>query len=165
MAGVRHLAAILALALLAAAPVVEAAPAAPGVRVKLLDGRTFDSRSALGKKVVVLRFQSSYCKPCVKESPALSRLTGRYGPRGVEVLALHVQDTAADVRRFMRAEKPGYGIGLDPKLGIGNRYGFTGTPYTVVIDKKGEIVARLVGEGALAKLPHILDDALTPGRR
>ena len=165
MAGVRPLAAILFLALLAAVPVVEAAPAAPSVRVKLLDGRTFDSRSALGKKVVVLRFQSSYCKPCVKESPALSRLTERYGPRGVEVLALHVQDTAADVRRFMRAEKPGYGIALDPKLGIGNRYGFTGTPYTVVIDKKGEIVARIVGEGALAKLPRILDDALTPGRR
>jgi peroxiredoxin len=165
MAGVSHLVAFLALVVLAAVPLAEAAPAAPGVRVKLLDGRTFDSRSALGKKVVVLRFQASYCKPCVKESAALSRLTERYGPRGVEVLALHVQDTAADVRRFMRAQKPGYAIAVDPKLGIGNRYGVKGTPYTVVIDKKGEIVARIVGEGALAKLPRILDDALTPGRR
>ena len=76
----------------------------------------------MGKKVVVLRFQASYCKPCVKESAALSRLTERYGPRGVEVLALHVQDTAADVRRFMRAQKPGYAIALDPKLVVGNRY-------------------------------------------
>ena len=59
MAGVRRLIAALVLAALAAAPAVEAAPAAPAVRVKLLDGRTFDTRDALGKKIVVLRFQSS----------------------------------------------------------------------------------------------------------
>ena len=77
------------------------------------------------------------------------------------MLALHVQDTTADVRRFMRAQKPGYGIALDPKLGIGNRFGVKGTPYTVVIDKRGEIAARIVGESATTKLPRILDDALT----
>jgi peroxiredoxin len=117
-----------------------------------------------GKKVVVLRFQASYCKPCVKESAAFSRLTDRYAPRGVEVLALHVQDTAADVRRFMRAQKPGYAIALDPKLVVGNQYSVKGTPYTVVIDRKGEIVARLAGESAMTKLPRILDDALAARR-
>ena len=151
--------------LLATAPAL-AAPAAPAFRVKQVDGgRTFDSRDMLGKKVIVLRFQASYCKPCVKESVGLSRLTERYGPRGVEVIALHVQDTATDVRRFMRAHKPGYAIALDPKLFVGNRYSVKGTPYTVVIDKKGEIVARLTGESAITKLPRILDDALTPARR
>jgi len=162
MAGVGRLTALLVLLSLALAPLADAAPAAPGFRTKLVDGGTFDSRDALGKKVVVLRFQASYCKPCVKESAALSKLTERYGPRGVDVLALHVQDSAADVRRFMRAQKPGYAIALDPKLVVGNRFGAKGTPYTVVIDKKGEIIARLTGESAPAKLPRILDDALGP---
>ena len=153
-------------ALVLAVTPAHGAPAAPGFRVKQLDAtRSFDSRDMIGKKVVVLRFQTSYCKPCVKESAALSRLTERYGPRGVEVLALHVQDTAADVRRFMRAHKPGYAIALDPRLVIGNRYGMKGTPYTVVIDKKGEIVARMAGESAPLRLPRILDDALAQGRR
>jgi thiol-disulfide isomerase/thioredoxin len=155
-----------ALVLLIAASPALAAPAAPGFRVKQLDGsRTFDSRDLMGKKVIVLRFQASYCKPCVKESPALSRLSERYGPRGVEVLALHVQDTAADVRTFAREQKPAYAIALDPKLFIGNRYGMRGTPYTVVIDRRGEIVARLSGESAISRLPRILDDALAPRRR
>lgn len=159
-------ASFLALAfLVVAAAVAQAAPAAPGFRVKPIDGsRAFDSRAMIGKKVVVLRFQASYCKPCVRESAALSRLTERYGPRGVEVLALHVQDTAADVRRFMRAHKPGYAIALDPRLVIGNRYGVKGTPYTVVIDRKGEMILRHAGEGAVARLPRILDDALAPRR-
>jgi peroxiredoxin len=149
--------------LLALVSGADGAPAAPGFRVTQLDGkRTFDSRDMIGKKVVVLRFQASYCKPCVKESPALSRLTQRYGPRGVEVLALHVQDTATDVRRFVRAQKPAYAIALDPKLVVGNRYGVQGTPHTVVIDRKGEIVLRHGGEGAIARLPRVLDDALAP---
>jgi cytochrome c biogenesis protein CcmG, thiol:disulfide interchange protein DsbE len=160
---------LLALALLVLAAVsADAAPAAPGFRVKQLDGaRTFDLREMVGKKVVVLRFQASYCKPCGRESAALSRLTARYAPRGVEVLALHVQDTASDVRRFMRTHKPDYAIALDPKLVVGNQYGVTGTPSTIVIDRKGEIILRHAGVGAIGRLPKVLDDALTatPGPR
>jgi peroxiredoxin len=85
----------------------EAAPAAPGFKVQLLDGKTtIDSRDLIGKKILVLRFQASYCKACAKESPALGRLLERYRPRGVEVLALHVQDTVAETRAFVRKYKP-----------------------------------------------------------
>jgi hypothetical protein len=71
-----------------------------------------------------------------------------------------VQDTAADARAFLRANKASYPVALDPRLTIGNRFGFRGTPYTVVVDRKGEIAARLVGESATTKLPRILDDLL-----
>jgi peroxiredoxin len=141
-----------------------AAPAAPGFRVKLLDSpRAFDSREMMGKTVVVLRFQSSYCKPCAREAAAFARLVERYRGRDVEFLALHVQDTVADTRRFVRAHHIQYPVALDPKLTIGNRYGFKGTPYTVVIDRKGEIAARLAGESAVSRLPRVLDEALRQG--
>ena len=153
----------LTLALVSAVPAF-AAPAAPGFRVKLLDSpHTFDLREMMGKKVVVLRFQASYCKPCVKESEAFSGLVDRYRDREVEFLALHVQDATADVRRFAREHRVNYALAVDPKLTIGNRYGAKGTPYTVVIDRKGEIAARLTGESAVARLPRILDDALRRG--
>ena len=153
----------LALALVSVVPAL-AAPAAPGFRVKLLDSpRTFDSREMMGKKVVVLRFQASYCTPCVRESEAFSRLVERYRDREVEFLALHVQDTSADARRFVRDQRVNYALTLDPKLTIGNRYGVKGTPYTVVIDKKGEIAARLPGESAVTRLPRILDETLRRG--
>jgi peroxiredoxin len=138
-----------------------AAPAAPGFRVRLLDsGKTLDSRDLMGKKILVLRFQASYCKPCARESAALARLADRYRPRNVDVVAIHVQDTAADTRTFVRVNRVSYPVAMDPRLTIGNRYGFKGTPYTVVIDRNGEIVARLVGESAVSKLPRILDDLL-----
>jgi peroxiredoxin len=153
----------LVLAVLTVGPAA-AAPAAPGFRVKLLDsGRTFDSREMMGKKVVVLRFQASYCKPCAREAAAFGRLVERYRGREVEFLALHVQDTVAETRRFARAQRINYAVALDPKLTIGNRYGVKGTPYTVVIDRKGEIIARLPGESAVTRLPRILEDALRQG--
>ena len=147
----------LLLALLISA--AEAAPAAPGFKVRLLDGKTsLDSRDLIGKRVLALRFQASWCKPCVNESAALGQLAERYRGRGVEVLAIHVQDTAADVQRFVREQNATYKIALDPRLTVGNRFGFRGTPYTVVVDRKGEMVARIRGESAVARLPRILDD-------
>ena len=78
----------------------------------------------------------------------------------VEVIAIHVQDTASDARAFARTHKLTIPIVLDPRLTIGNRFGFKGSPYTVVIDRRGEIAARLVGESAVTRLPRILDAAL-----
>lgn len=148
-------------ALVALASVTAAAPAAPGFRVRLLDsGKTVDSRELIGKKILVLRFQASYCKACARESAGLARLADRYRPRNVELLAVHVQDTAADARTFVRTNRVSYPVALDPRLTMGNGYGFKGTPYTVVVDRNGEIVARIVGESAVTKLPRILDDLL-----
>ena len=153
--------ALLLLTLMLLPVVARAAPAAPGFRVNLLDSRdTFDSREEIGKHVVVLRFQASYCRPCARESAAFGRLVERYRDRGVRFLAIHVQDTTGDVRRFVRGQRVTYPVALDPKLTIGNRFGFRGTPYTVVIDRKGEIVLRLHGESAVTRLPRILDDLL-----
>ncbi len=139
----------------------EAAPAAPGFKVRLIDGKTtLDSRDLIGKKVLVLRFQASYCKGCAKEAPALGRLFEKYRSRDVEVVAIHVQDTAADTRTFVRKYKATYPVALDPRLTIGNTFGFKGTPYTVVIDRRGEMVAQIHGESAVARLPRILDELL-----
>ena len=157
-----RVAVLIAILVLALASGAAAAPAAPGFRVRLLDsGRTVDSRELIGKKVLVLRFQVSYCRPCVRESVGLARLAARYRARDVELLAIHVQDTAADARSFMRTNRVSYPVALDPRLTMGNQFGFKGTPYTVVVDRRGEIVARIVGQSAVTKLPAILDALLS----
>jgi peroxiredoxin len=158
----RSLAVLGVLVLLLLAGGAEAAPAAPGFLLNLLDGTPFDSRESIGKQILVLRFQASYCKPCVKESAALNRVADRYKDRGVKVLAIHVQDTVRDIRSFVRAQKVTYAIGLDPRLTVGNKFGFRGTPYTVVIDRRGEIVASMHGVSAVTRLPKTLDDLVKP---
>ena len=75
-------------------------------------------------------------------------------------LAASNADAAVDTRAFVRKYKVTYPVALDPKLTIGNTFGFKGTPYTVVISQRGEIAAQLTGESAVARLPKILDDLL-----
>src|SRR5947207_3019965 len=83
----------LLLLLLGSAVPLRAAPAAPGFTVRLLGSqRAFDSRELIGKKVLVVRFQASWCKPCAKESAALTRLAERYRARGV---AAHARSLVA----------------------------------------------------------------------
>ena len=146
--------------LLGLAAAAQAAASAPGFRVKTLDGRVIDSRDLLGQKIIVLRFDTSYCKPCAKEAPALSKVAERYRDRGVEIIAIHVQDTATDTKRFIATTKATYPVALDPRLNLGNRFGFKGAPYTVVIDKKGEMVIQRHGEGSVSRLPRTLDGLL-----
>jgi peroxiredoxin len=156
----RRLLILLALVALPAAAI--AGPAAPGFKVTTLDGKTIDSRDLIGKKIVVLRFQASYCKACVKESAAFGRVVERYKDRDVVFVAVHVQDAMSDVRKFMKNGNVTYPIAVDPKLNLGNRYGFKGSPYTVVIDRKGEIAQKWAGEGVPSRLPKLLDGLLKP---
>lgn len=154
-----------ALVLLTLALPVWAVPTAPAFTLRLLDQKkTFDSRSLLGKKVLVVRFQASWCQVCVREAPAFERLYRKYRGRGVEFVGVQVQDTPADARKFLRAHRASYLAGLDPDLRIANRFGFKDAPETVVISRKGEIAARLSGPSSEAELAKAID-RLLPRRK
>jgi len=143
--------------LFCAVPALAATPA-PGFKVKLLDGAgTLDSRSLIGKKALLVRFQSSWCKVCGEEAPIIERIWTRYRPLGIEVLGVHVEDTEADARRFLKNVGATYPAGMDPRRQIANRFNAKGTPYTIVINKRGEIVARFAGRTGEARLVRALD--------
>jgi cytochrome c biogenesis protein CcmG/thiol:disulfide interchange protein DsbE len=152
---------ILGALLLAAGPAA-AAPAAPAFTVTLLDGSGhFDSRAQLGKQALIVRFQASWCKVCNQEAAMFERVYKKYRASGVELVSVQVQDTEADARHFLEANKTTYPAGLDPRLKIASRFGFRGTPYTVVINKRGEMVARIHGRTDEARLAKILDPLVT----
>jgi peroxiredoxin len=146
-----------------AVPPAVAAPAAPAITVRLLDGgQPFDSRALLGKTVLLVRFQASWCKVCAEQSGDVQRVHDEYRARGAQVLAIHVEDTEADARAFLAGARATYPAALDPKLRIANRFGFKRTPYTVIIDRKGEIVARIHGPADEQRLRRALDPLVQP---
>jgi len=162
----RHLAAAALVVLALQTPATAAAPAAPAVRVPVLqDGSTFDSRSLIGKKVLVLRFQASWCKTCAAQAAGLERVYERYRERDVEVLAIHVDDPEPNARAFLKTHRAGYPAALDPGLRVANRFGFKRAPYTVIVNKRGEIAARLDATADEARLRAAIDAALKPPPR
>lgn len=157
----RALAVLLAFTLAWTSGSAWALPAAPAFTLRLLDGKkALDSRAYLGKSVLVVRFQASWCRLCVREAPGFERAYQKYKPRGVEFVGIQVQDTAADALKFLKAHRATYPAGLDPSLTVANRFGFKGTPYTVVISRRGEMVARIHGSADEARLAKVLDPLL-----
>ncbi|SFH29140.1 Thiol-disulfide isomerase or thioredoxin [Palleronia marisminoris] len=98
-------------------------------------------------RVVLLNIWATWCPPCREEMPTLDRLQAQLGGDDFHVLPLSIDRAGLDpVRRF-------YGeIGirhLDMYLAEELRamlaFGAVGLPTTILINRKGQEIARLVG--------------------
>ena len=96
---------------------------------------------------MVVNFWATWCAPCVAEMPALAALSRSLAPHDIAVMPLSSdRGGAAVVRRFYETQKlSGLPILLDPKGAAGRQFDLRGIPATVVIDKKGQLRARLDG--------------------
>jgi thiol-disulfide isomerase/thioredoxin len=66
----------------------------PDVKYVEVDGKVWTAQSLLGK-VVVVNFWATWCHPCQKEIPDLSKLYEQYKAKGVVVLGV-MTDSPAD---------------------------------------------------------------------
>lgn len=82
----------------AARPAAKPAPALSG---KALDGKAFDLAAAKGK-VVLVDFWATWCEPCKVSLPRYVALQQKYAARGLEIVAVSVDEDAANLRRFVQ---------------------------------------------------------------
>lgn len=95
--------------------------------------------SELRGKVVMLNFWATWCGPCRQEMPPLQALQERHASRGFVLLGINVD------RRFDKAQAMAAQLGVRyPLLHDGGKkvsglYGVDNMPYTVLIDRDGNI--------------------------
>ena len=131
--------------LLVAAPALAGDMAAPAFSVKGLDGKPV-RMSELHNHPVVVDFWATWCEPCRASMPHLNEMQARYGPKGLVVIGMSVDETGpAPVKRFAGQ------LGVKFTLAMANdeildAYGpIRSIPTTFFISRKGEIVRRVVG--------------------
>jgi cytochrome c biogenesis protein CcmG, thiol:disulfide interchange protein DsbE len=97
-------------------------------------------------KVVLLNFWATWCAPCRVELPTFSSWQGRYGPEGLQVIAVAMDDDSAPVGKAARKLHLNFPVLMgDEKLG--DDYGrVLGLPVTYLIGRNGKITARFAGE-------------------
>jgi thiol-disulfide isomerase/thioredoxin len=97
--------------------------------------------------VVVLNLWATWCAPCRREMPSLDRLQAALGEDGLRVIALSLdRGDVAKVRAFFEElEIANLAIYRDPQARAGRELGAPGLPTTIVIDRTGQEVGRLLG--------------------
>ncbi|MGC9158841.1 MAG: TlpA family protein disulfide reductase [Terracidiphilus sp.] len=97
-------------------------------------------------KVVLLDFWASWCAPCLVEMPHFASWQRQYGPRGLQVIGVSMDDDPATALRIYKRQKLNYPVVMgDARLG--ERYGgVLGLPLTFLIDRQGIIQAEFQGE-------------------
>jgi thiol-disulfide isomerase/thioredoxin len=134
---------------------------APSVGYTLLDGRQ-SSTDALRGKVVLVNFWATDCAPCVQEMPQFIAMHQKFGARGLETLAVAMRhDPPALVIRFAEQRRLPFGVVIDNTGAVAKSFDEVQvTPTSVLINKRGEIVQRIVGEPDFDALNALVEKLL-----
>ncbi len=95
---------------------------------------------ALAGKVVLVDFWATWCGPCHAAAQAYQRLYKEYGPQGLEVYGVSVDDEGAPIDDFINVQGITYPILLDPAAQISApRFDIDSIPVTLIADRQGMI--------------------------
>lgn len=98
--------------------------------------------SDFNKRVVLMNFWATWCKPCLVELRHLQKLYKKYKSKGFVVLAVSMDgpETRAKVKPFIRRYKLTYPVVVDKESRIVKLYNpKNSAPFSVFI-KKGKVV-------------------------
>ncbi|HZN25031.1 MAG TPA: TlpA disulfide reductase family protein [Burkholderiales bacterium] len=118
-----------------------------GARLPDLDG-ALQSVAQWRGKVVVVNFWATWCAPCREEIPMLVKLQQKYGAHGLQLVGIAI-DRPEKVRPYAAEMGMNFPVllasldGIELTRRLGNKAGVL--PYTVVLDRDGEIARLEVG--------------------
>ncbi|MFO1047846.1 MAG: TlpA disulfide reductase family protein [Geminicoccaceae bacterium] len=129
------------------APIETAAPQPlPALAFETLDGQPASLADFAGK-VVVLNLWATWCAPCREEMPSLDRLQAQFAGRDLVVLALSVDRAGPErVQKFLdEVGVKQLHVYRDPKAAATRAVRVPGLPATILVDRKGQEVGRVLG--------------------
>jgi thiol-disulfide isomerase/thioredoxin len=159
--------------LLPAAALVALARPAASEPVKLVKPEQYRARVVAAKKgrVVLVNFWATWCDPCLEEMPALVSAAKGFSAKDLAVALVSTDSLkkTRDVQKFLASGKIPFvcwqAKSLDPQRFIDavDKSWNGAVPYTLVYDRKGELVARLAGPQTEKSFGEAVRKALAPG--
>ena len=134
----------------AQSPACDAKPKPANLNFVLKDsnGRDFNLAAQKGK-VILLDFWATWCPPCKVEIPWFVEFQEKYGPKGLIVVGVSVDDPASALKPFGEKYKVNYPLLIgDGRNDIKGPRGYNaawGLPKTFVIGRDGNICKTHIG--------------------
>jgi peroxiredoxin len=97
--------------------------------------------SSLRGKVVLVDFWASWCEPCKKELPLLDKLAPKLRARGIEIVAVNIDDDSKKASDFVASHALHLTVVPDSTKKIVGAYEPPKMPSSFVVDKSGVVRA------------------------
>lgn len=136
---------------------------APDFALKDLNGNTVGLQDLRGK-VVFLNFWATWCPPCRLEMPTMEELHKEFGNQGLVILAINYREGSDEIKTFFKQHNLTFTALQDDEGKVFELYQAWSLPTTYLINKKGEMVGRVIGyrdwhsEQARAFFRKVLED-------
>jgi thiol-disulfide isomerase/thioredoxin len=148
-----------------------AVPRADSAEVKLVRPEQYRTRVVASKKgrVLVVNFWATWCDPCREEMPALVAASRRFSSKEVAVSLVSIDSLkkTGDVAKFLSTNKVPFvcwqakSPDSQPFIDAVDKSWGGAVPFTIVYDRKGEIVAKLAGQQTEASFTEAIRKALS----
>lgn len=127
---------------------VEVGKRAPNfTAVDIQKGDSVSLHAASDGRVTLVNIWATYCIPCRAEMPAMEKLYRELGPKGLRIIAISVDEGAtADVQKFVAQYGLTFDVLQDQSGDIQRVFQTTGVPESFLLDRKGIIVKKVIGE-------------------
>lgn len=132
---------------------------APSFALHSIDGKPISLASLRGHPVV-LNFYASWCPGCKQEHPYLLDAWNAFSPRGVRFVGVEFEDTASDLRSYMRRYGGGWPTLEDPNQQTAISFGVSAPPETFFIDRQGVVRYKATGAVSAGVLAQQIDRLL-----
>jgi len=121
----------------------------PDVTLMSIDGEKINIADyAQDGKITVFSFWATWCSPCKKELNNIAELYEEWQEEyDLEVVAVSIDDqrNAGKIKPYVNGQGWEYTVLLDPNEDLKRVFNFQTVPFTIVLNKKGEIAYQHTG--------------------
>jgi len=127
--------------------------AAPESTFVLLDGSSQTTADLRGK-VTLVNFWATSCTTCVAEMPEIIATHQKFNSRGFDTIAVAMSyDPPSYVVNFAETRKLPFKVAIDNTGAVAKAWGDVRlTPTTYILNKRGQVVQKFLGEPDFDKL-------------
>ncbi|MCF8241537.1 MAG: TlpA family protein disulfide reductase [Melioribacteraceae bacterium] len=107
-----------------------------------LDDNVVELNDYIGDGPLLLNFWATWCKPCIEEMKQFQKLYEKYSDQGMKMVAVSVDSerSVSKVKPFIKSRGYTFDVVYDTNGDIARQFYAQSIPYTMIVNKKGEIV-------------------------
>lgn len=123
------------------------------------------SLSQFQNKHIIINFWASWCRPCIAEFPAISKIRAQYSDSNLEIIFINTDSDSSAFHKAIKKYKIDYGYHIPRSKELMEKYGVNSIPKLILASPKGEVLYTNEEEknDKLEKLNALLSELIVGG--